>query len=456
MLKTTSPIYEHFATGFEAAAAANRSGGRRIGAELKFPMVNLGGTAVGQNVVCDLWRYLQSRGWEPVTDALTGQVSGATTPGERNDTVASCETGFCKSEFSLSHVSSLFELHSAIRSLTEGLRAFALQNSMYFLGYGIQPFTPPSRRLALRTTRASVWENASSSNRYIPKEYGDDVHLFTVNSATHVHLSVTPDEAIPAVNVLNGFAGAQIALTAHSNVWLGRVDKVYKCVAEKLWDWWMPDGNRVGVPPRPFRDLTDYVNEIASLRPIYVERGGCPVVLTKYDTFEQYHRSDHAVGRDAEGREVGIFPCEDDIDLHNSCYWYNARISRYYTVENRCNDQQPPQDLMCVAALTLGLVEALPEAQEAVERFDWQELRASRELACRAGLTREKGSADLAPLASRMLKLARLGLRRRGLGEETYLAPLEKRLRERRCPADEVEELYRRGSIDALIAERRL
>jgi len=456
VLETLNPIYEHFITGFEEGAAANKSGGRRIGAELKFPVVNADGTAVRKEIICDLWQYLQKRGWKPLTDALTGEVSGASTPGERNDTVASCETGFCKSEFSTAHVPNLFELSHQIDSLRKVLREFGERKGVCFLGYGIQPLTPPSKRLAFRKTRSSVWETALSSNRCIPREFGDDVHLFTINSATHVHLSVTPDEAVPAVNVLNGFAGAQIALTAHSNLWLGHIDKVYRCVAEKFWDWWMPDGSRVGVPPRPFNDLTDYVNAVASLRPIYVERAGRPLVLTKYETFDEYYHAGRAVGLDSDGREVSIVPAKSDIDLHNSCYWYNARISRYYTVENRCNDQQPPQDLICVAALTLGLAEALPEAEQVLAKLDWQRLRASRELACRAGLSGGRGSVYLADLAGHMLKLAELGLRRRGLGEEKFLAALEKRLRERRCPADEVEELFNQGSINALISERRI
>lgn len=448
-------IYQHFLNGFKEALAASPGKGRRIGAELKFPLVKRDGAAASFETVCALWAYLRERGWMVVQDAMTGKIVGARKPGEQNDTVASCETGYCKTEFSLAHVSNLFDLEKAICGLRDELRPFADEHEVHFLGYGIQPVTPPSERLLMPKGRSSVWDKVFASNRHIPKKDGDDVHLFTINAATHVHISVSPGEAIRTVNVLNGFAGAQIALTAHSNIWRGRLDPQYKCVAEKFWDWWMPDTERVGIPERPFKSLQDYVHTITQLRPVYVNRTGKPIILQKYRTFEEYFNASRAVGIDSHGREVSFVPKDADIDLHNTCYWYDARLSRYYTVENRANDQQPPEDIICIAALTLGLLSALDEAAEEISRHNWDGLRAAREEACRSGLSRADARAGLTDLASRMLDLANFGLRRRELGEERFLAALERRLSTRRCPADETARLFDRGGIDALLEARK-
>ena len=70
-----------------------------------------------RDVVDALWQYLETHGWRPEADSLTGKIVGARKPGAQNDTVASCETGYCKTEFSLAHVADLFELEASISAL---------------------------------------------------------------------------------------------------------------------------------------------------------------------------------------------------------------------------------------------------------------------------------------------------------------------------------------------------
>jgi gamma-glutamylcysteine synthetase len=309
----------------------------------------------------------------------------------------------------------------------------------------------------MKKGRTCVWDKAFGANRCLSREDGDDVCLFTINAGTHTHVSISKEEAIDAVNVLNGFAGAQLALTANSNIWRGRIDPQFKCVCEKLWDWWMPDKRRVGVPPRPFRDLRDYVRTVAEFRPVYVKRNGTPVVLTRYGSFHEYFLAQRPTGIDARtGQEVAIVPENGDIELHSTCYWYNARLSRYYTVENRANDQQPPGDLLCVPALTLGLVSAVGESLEVLGSYRWQDLRECRDVACRTGLDGAVNGYDVADLVTQMLEVAKLGLRRRKLGEEQFLAPLEGRVPQRRCPADDAVRVVADGGIASLVEARRL
>lgn len=426
---------------------------RRIGAELKFPLVNLDGTAASFDTVCELWSYLESRGWRPVQDKMTGRIVGASKPGPQNDTIAGCETGFCKAEFSLAHVANLFDLQKQIDELRVELQPFCEKHNVRFLCYGIHPVTPPTKELMIKKRRTSPWTKAFGSNRHIDEKDGDDLHLFTINAASHVHVSVDPEEAIDAVNVLNGFSGAQIALTANSNIWRGRTDPKYKCVAEKFWDWWMPDSGRVGMPRKPFQDIEDYVRTIADFKPVYVVRNGNPIILERYKTFREYYKLGRAVGRDVHGKEVSFVPDESDIDIHNSCYWYNARISRYFTVENRVNDQQPPDALLSIAAMTLGLVSALSEAKAVLSSYNWQMLREAREIACRDGLLGKIGDQEnrLALIALQMWATARQGLLRRGLGEEKFLDPLERRLHGSICPADRAENLFENGGVEALL-----
>jgi len=449
-------ICPYFLNGFREALKSRQTGERRVGAELKFPLVNPDGTAASFETVCALWDFLQERGWTPVEDTSNGQVVGARIAGEQNDTMASCETGYCKTEFSMAHAGSLFDLEKSIDALSDELRRFAERHNVRFLCYGIHPVTPPGKHLLMKKSRTSVWDKVFPSNRHISSEHGDDFHLFTINAASHVHVSVGEQEAIPAVNVLNGFAGAQLALTAHSNIWKGGVDARYKCVAEKFWDWWMPDSQRVGMPAKPFKNVEDYVDTVSQFKPVFVRRGGKPVVLTDYDSFADYYSRRKASGRSVSGEEIELTPAPEDIDVHSTCYWYNARVSRYYTVENRANDQQPPGELLCIAALTLGLVCALPESEEEILSYDWQHLRRAREAACESGLDAEENGVDIKTLARRMVSLAENGLRKRGLGEQQFLEPFRKRLAANQCPADGARALFENGGIEELVDARSL
>jgi gamma-glutamylcysteine synthetase len=433
-------------------AKANRSGdGRQIGVELKFPLVREDGRAPGPAVLPALWDHLCSLGWQVVRDEVSGQPIGARKATGSGYTVASCETGYCKPEFSLAPVSDLMDLETAIRRLRGELAPYAESHRVHLLGYGIQPVTAPSRQLLMAKSRAHVWDKVFRSNRIIPPALGHDLHLFTLNAASHVHVSVSREEAAPLLNVLGGFAGPQIALTANSRIWRGQVDPVYRCVAEKFWDWWVPEEGRAGVPQEPIADLADYARMMAGFRPVFVRRGNGPLLIGSYTTFGDYYAQKQAMGVSLDGQESAITPEPADIDLHCTSCWHPARITRYGTVENRPNDQQPPEALPCVAALTLGLTEALAESQEELNGIEWQQLRAARESACRLALRGTVGSRSMASLAERLLELARLGLTRRDLGEERFLDPLAKRLKSLRCPSDDAVEFFRQGGAERLV-----
>jgi len=452
--RSEEAIYRHFVKILRQAAANCSEYGRQIGVELKFPLVREDGRAPDFGMIPALWSHLCSLGWQPVRDDVSGEVVGAKKSNKSGCTVASCETGYCKPEFSLAPVTGLGALEAAIHELREELRPYSDRYRVHFLGYGIQPVTTPSMQLLMGKSRARVWDTVFRSNRIVPPELGHDLHLFTINAASHVHVSVSEQEAVSLVNVFNGFSGAQIALTANSNIWRGRIDPVYVCVAEKFWDWWVPEVGRAGVPQEPFTDLADYARAIAQFRAVFVKRNLGPLLIEGYETFKDYYSQEQAVGIGLDGRKRTVVPAPADIDLHCTCCWHSARITRYGTVENRPNDQQPPDALPCVAALTLGLAEALAESEEELNRFEWRALRDARESACRSALLGMVASEPIAGLAGRLLLLARLGLQRRGLGEERYLEPLEKRLKRSRCPADDAVDMFQQGGAGMLAKAR--
>jgi gamma-glutamylcysteine synthetase len=88
--------------------------------------------------------------------------------------------------------------------------------------------------------------------------------------------------------------------------------------------------------------------------------------------------------------------------------------------------------------------------------YEWEHLRQSRDVACQKALDGTVNGFQLADLAAQMLEVAKLGLCRRDLGEGQFLVPLERRVRERQCPADDAVRIVVDGGIESLVAARRL
>lgn len=441
-ITSTHDLYPNLASQFEQRIQqtwnSSSVGERRIGPELKFPLVDKNGFAVSRKIVDSLWEFLQKRGWSPRVDAITNTITGASFPGPHNDTIAGCETGYCKIEFSIAHDNSLIQLDKVVQTICSLLAEFSEQHSVYFLGYGIQPRSAPDQSLLIEQTRTSVWDDVCPSNTVLSKEQGGDLALFTVNAGSHVHCSVHPDEAISVVTVLNGFASAILALTANSSICNDILPSGNHCISEQFWDWWIPSQGRSGIPEEMFTSMEHYIRKIFQFAPVYTIRDGEPLLLSRYATMHEYLHTDNPHALTLDGKEIAITPDEFDIAMHNSLYWYCARISKYFTVELRCCDQQPVGEFLTIAALTLGLIENNNAAAEYMNSFSWNDIRKARLEACRSGLSGTVGDSLLLTMAKECLALAREGLLQRKLGEEKYLSPLFTRLEKRQNPSQEL------------------
>ena len=432
---------------FEEADAKRQGTPRRVALELKFPVVaRATGEAAPREAVQAFWHHLQEQGWQAIKDTHTGQVVGAKRISGDGTDVLSSATGYCVIELAVAPEASLDRLRHRVRDSLEPVLSFCRQQGLALLGHGIHPITAPSPQLLTAKGRNAFWDDV-----FERREQSARVALFTTTAASQVHVDISGEEAAAALVVFNGLAPAQIALNANSAVWDRKVDAHYKCVHESFWDRWLPDEDRVGMPGQKPTSLSDYVQHLMSLRPVYVERGGEPVMLPSCRSFAEFCDSERATGRTSDGESVEVKPREEDLELHLTFCWHNARLSRYCTLENRVNCQQPPESLLAVGALTLGLAERLPEARELVDRYDWEDLRAARVDAMHRGLYAQVGEQPLSALCEAMLEIASDGLRARGEKEQSYLAPLWRRLTRGQCPADTAAHRFRRHGMEGLL-----
>jgi glutamate--cysteine ligase len=432
---------------FRKAEETRKGEPRQLALELKFPLVTRkSGEAASREMVAELWSRLAERGWQPMTDSHTGECVGATRADDAGTDVLSSATGYAVIELSTAPGPSLDALRRRVRDSLDPVVEFCRERRLLLLGHGIHPVTPPDAELLTSKGRNAFWDDI-----FTRRDPEARVHLFTATAASQAHVDIHSEEAGDALLAFNGLAPAEIALNANSGVWGREVDDSYKCVHESFWDRWMPEEDRVGMPAARPDSLADYVRHLVGLRPVYVEREGRPIMVPQCRSFEEYGQSEEVIGESPEGESVAVSPAPEDFELHLTFCWHNARVSRYCTLENRVNCQQPMDAMLAVGALTLGLAERLPAARTLVESYDWQDLRAARLDAMRNGLGARVGDEPIERLCGEMLEIARDGLRARGQRGETYLNPLWRRMGQKRCPADVAASHFRREGVEGVL-----
>ena len=441
----------------------NKETPRKIGLELEFPVVDITGKAVSYVIVQQMYRFLETKGFELNQDPITSEIVSAKEPlnllakshtsEESISTIISTDSGYCTLEISLKPQDNLFACESEFNKIIGSLSEYFRGHNCLILGYGVQPITPPSQNLITKKIchlmSQKIMAKREAMNRFIDQRDGADLDFGRITAASQCHIDITVDEAIRAVNVLNGLSGLQIALTANSPVWLGKVDQQWKAVREIFWEYMCVKLYRQVAIPKSFSDIFDYVEYITNFPSLMIERQGEYIAILEKETFKEFLSSKKPLkGLTFNDQKIAIWPKTEDIITQASLAWFNARLSpKYGTIESRISCQQPPGDTILVPALVLGIIENLEEAEELLKSYPWEEWKRLRYDSLRHVLQAQIGNKPVLPLVEKLITIAEVGLRKRGYGEEKFLAPASKRIAQRKVPANEIIDLFQSMSI---------
>ncbi len=146
------------------------------------------------------------------------------------------------------------------------------------------------------------------------------------------------------------------------------------------------------------------------------------------------------------------FTLKQDVHTQNGFCYYNARlVSKFGTVENRMCCQQPPRETMVTSALTLGVLENLEEAETLVKEISFVSPKQLRMEAIQYALDAQLEGKSIVPYLRQLLQIAEKGLKKRGLGEENFLAPLFERLNRLEVPADVAIRIFEEEGREAFL-----
>ncbi len=408
----------------EYTAKFNRpaTGRRQVGLELELPVAD---REFDQFLIQDhLARLFGARpGWQTTFDCDGVTVVGVTDPQGRQITT---DSGLGALELIFNPMDDLNEADLHDRPFLEDVCQTFAEVAGSVLGSGAQPAL-----IAPRWARKKRYEVIRAA---VPRE----VEWTTLTASSQAHVDVSVDEFTPAINVTNALSGAIIALCANSPVWQG-----HECGLlarrEVTYSSFAPE--RSGMTPRWFDSLEEYVKHLASLPLIVIKRDGLFYPVLPAQSYTDFVR---AAGTD------GAFT--DYWPLHEGMIWLTSRArSVFGTIEVRPACAQPHRDFLVVAALVLGLIESLQQAEVLCRLYPWSDWQAYREGAIKHGLRAKFAGSDARPMLKDVLSLATEGLRRRGLGEQRFLDPLWQRFQDGLTPADRQLAVFRKGGLPALI-----
>ena len=209
--------------------------------------------------------------------------------------------------------------------------------------------------------------------------------------------------------------------------------------AKGRWRRSTPPSIGTGCPPRPYTSIEDYVATVA--QSTYLILRADDEVVPSSQHFTEY-LAEHG-------------PDFDAFLFHEHYIWNSARLRvAYGTIEVRPACQQPWHEHMAAAALGVGLIEAGEQidayVQETLGEDYWTIMRDYHQLAIRRGLDAPQPAPNF--LAT-IVDLAYDGLRRRGRGEETLLAPIHRRLAIGENPAQHARRVFISDGMAALVAQ---
>ena len=410
------------------------------------------------SVIQGMFSFLESERFQLKRDSFSNCIISASRVNEQSaanfdyiiDKVMT-DAGSSIIEIALAPQDNLYVIQQYLSEIIDLLTTYLDTQNCKMLGYGIQPVTPPSRKLLMPKERYFFYEKFSP-NHIIPKSEGADAHLLTISASNQCHISIGQKEAITAVNVLNALSGLQIIFNANSPIWKGEIDRTCKANREAFWEFCYPNRlNQMGIPPK-FQTLDDYLHYLLDFKPMLVKREKLLQVLNKA-TFKDFMFDQiPAIGQTLEGEKCSIQSKVEDIHYLNTFCYFGARlVPQFGTIESRVCCQQPPDATLAPTALTLGLLSNLEEANKLMEFYPTETWKKVRQMALQHTFNTTIKGKKIIPILAQFLEIAKQGLQKRNLGEEVFLNPYYRRLKLQKSPADETIAIFEEQGITGVL-----
>ncbi|TNE48256.1 MAG: hypothetical protein EP343_16725 [Deltaproteobacteria bacterium] len=385
---------------------------RKIGREAEYPVVDADGNAAN---VQEFWPLLNE-----ANDLKVLREGDLVVGLEGNDFTYSLEVGWGTIELITRPCKTLHEIEEVHQAGLSRIHRAADSLGVQVLGYGIQPKTPGSLELMSPKKRYRVLYDV----------IGPTWLHFTSTASDQIHVEVDRSEIVDVHNVCNLLTPVMVGLCANSPI-AGGSPTGFCSSREGLMSEIYTHECRHGMPVGPIGSLEDWMEQLCNQRHLmHRENGEYSIREGTFFNFLEEHGYDF-----------------DAFLFHEHYIWNSARLrSAHGTVEFRSACQQPHDEHMAVAALSLGLVMAtqplLQWLNNTLGPDCWGQLMEYGHRVMKEGLAAKE---PVEGFIQTVLNHCEEGLKERGFGEEVFLSSLWSRWESKQNPAQKKLQAWNNG-----------
>ena len=417
-----------------------------IGIEIEIPIVNLDKKAVDFDVVHKITDKLQKQYTEFKSDGVDydGNVFSLKNP--KTDDIVCYDCSYNNIEFAMGREKDLFTINERFCDYYSFTKECFEEYNHTLTGMGINPYRKYNKHVPIPSERyLMLYHHLKSFKNYknIPFSFHDYPEYGMFSSASQVQLDVFKDDLVKTINVFSKIEPIKAIL--FSNSVLFEEDEHVTCFRDYFWEYSTHGVNphNIGMYDVDLKDITDLQAYLESLNIYSVMRDGVYIHFPSMNVLD-YFNMDNVTGEAYCGgtfKKVDIEPKLEDIEYLRPFKFINLTFRG--TVEFRSVCTQPIRDSMSVAAFHLGLRDNLDELDELMvndtalyhKGYTAGELR---KLLVRDELPTFVDKKEICELSRNVVDLARIGLERRGLGEEIFLKPLYERIKKHTNPGKNI------------------
>ncbi len=459
---------------------------RRVGLEFEYPVIRKDGKPVLQKEINRLFNFFASKKWTKKKDRYTKQIIGVYKKTKHGTFMIDNDGSPGILEIGTPPHYDLFSLKKEQEGIMKHIFSF-LKKTHSLLGYGVSPFTDPH-------------DLTIAPKGHYPHMVTivDDFELFRpyyILSSTQTNISGSLPELLKAANVFFALSGPLVSISANISVYNGKIlpfrdargsfaDNFKKKVRRTYID-------AVGIPNKPFVSWKEYMTFL-------FDRPG-HLLLIDGEFYAVHDHKTHLLDalknkkpilvqrlkkttdKKKPKREKKVLKIQD-LWLMQAILWTDIRLkfsfkesikteeflqalesdektfetylkknfSNYY-IEIRPVTTQPKNEQYAMPAFCLGLMEELHKVEKIIYKHDWTVWKKMRVAGYKKGLQAKVKNIEAKKLLKKLLAISKKGLKKRGYGEEIFLSPLYKRLKQQITPSEKAEKILREEGKDAFL-----
>ncbi len=451
-----------------------------IGYEFEF-LVREGDRPLSKKTFEVFHGVLAQRGWTPVFDPGTKGLVGS----QKDGFFVTTDDGVCTMEINTPPRDTINQCHEQISPLISELQSIYRSLGCSIIGTSVFPgYYDIKNKGCMKYCVDTQCCNKSYIKYFSPERFAAGHHALYVLAAHQVWLDVKHTDLIRQWNMFQRLTPVLYALFSNGPVFNNASFGVLEG-RDVLWRIMLEsssvdnDEKYFGMTPRPFTTLVEYFEYILGMPFLFGTREGMAYRLINPEiTYRDFFFSQESEAELFDGTRFIACPTKNDfLELQQKTFphvriKYHLRqdaslqeiISALQNrdehlffdcfekvfLECRAISAQVQSDISSAPAFLLGIQENINDVALFTDKQPYSFWQALYSEVAYKGLDAVVQGLKVVDLAEKLDEISRIGLQKRGFGEEFFLKPIQHRIKKRQNPAQELLAIWQQGGLEAI------